>query len=58
MQKTLVSVGTTGDAKSIVSKCLVCQKSNPNNARKPLLGTLQQSNTPSDYWQFDFSELL
>lgn len=58
MQKTSVSVVMTGIAKSIVSKCLVCQKNNPNNARKPLLGTLQQDNTPSDYWQIDFSELL
>lgn len=58
MQKKLVSVGMTGITKSIVGKCLVCQKNNPNNARKPLLGTLQQGNTPNDYWQIEFSKLL
>ena len=43
--------------RSIMEKCEICCKNNPNTSNKLILGVTKGGNSPGDYWQIDFTEL-
>ncbi|XP_031961069.1 transmembrane protein 60 isoform X1 [Corvus moneduloides] len=42
---------------SVVSKCEICCKNNPDTRKRVVLGVTKVGDHPGDYWQIDFSEL-
>ncbi|RMC21399.1 hypothetical protein DUI87_02263 [Hirundo rustica rustica] len=57
LPNSVLSVGMTGIAKSVIVKCPICLKNNPINRKRLPPRTVKQGNSPGDYWQNNFSEL-
>ena len=53
----ILTVRMTRIIKSIVKKCEICLKNNPQNFRWPPTGVIRKGNSPDHYRQIDFSEL-
>ncbi|KAK4806843.1 hypothetical protein QYF61_012564 [Mycteria americana] len=45
-------------ANAIVKQCSICSKNNPKIQKRPPPGQVKRGQTPGEYWQIDFSELL
>ncbi|GAB0208648.1 protein NYNRIN-like [Grus japonensis] len=57
LKPQVISVRMTGIVKSIVQRCELCLKNNPQTCQRLLQGITRRGNSPGDYWQIDFSEL-
>ncbi|XP_063280479.1 protein NYNRIN-like [Prinia subflava] len=57
LKKVVIGKGMADIAQSVVSKCEICCKNNPDTRKRVVLGVTKAGDLPGDYWQIDFAEL-